>query len=256
MGKIALIFCFRRFASPAASRWARRAAFAPAAGARSPFWTVPAAPVAACPFPSIPATALCAPPAWRARPPMTGARAISPMTKTAAARSWRSNMPTGWIWCRALRAGWNAPGAPLLAESDLIVPVPLHRWRLWRRRYNQAAELARALARRSGKPCRSPGAGARSGLHPARARWFRPGPAAAMCWARFGFPNSGRVAGRNILLIDDVLTTGATAEAAARALKRAGAAKVHGPGAGPRCPGGGNAYITSMADCPEGRDSD
>src|SRR5581483_8858747 len=42
-------------------------------------------------------------------------------------------------------------GASLLAECDLIVPVPLHRFRLWRRRYNQAAELARALARRSEK---------------------------------------------------------------------------------------------------------
>ena len=43
-------------------------------------------------------------------------------------------------------------GRALLDETDLILPVPLHPYRLWRRRYNQAAEFARALARRSGKP--------------------------------------------------------------------------------------------------------
>ncbi|MEI9888383.1 MAG: hypothetical protein WDN08_18150 [Rhizomicrobium sp.] len=43
-------------------------------------------------------------------------------------------------------------GAALLDEADLIVPVPLHPYRLWTRRYNQAAELARALARHAGKP--------------------------------------------------------------------------------------------------------
>jgi ComF family protein len=116
-------------------------------------------------------------------------------------------------------------GAALLAECDLIVPVPLHRFRLWRRRYNQAAELARALARRSGKPDdplaleRSRPTQSQGAMVSARARRRN-------VLGAFRVPDSGKVRGRSILLVDDVLTTGATAEAASRALLRAGAAKV------------------------------
>jgi ComF family protein len=116
-------------------------------------------------------------------------------------------------------------GARLIQESDLIVPVPLHRFRLWRRRYNQAAELARALSRRTGKPV----------ALAALARKRRTESQGVMVSAKarrrnvlgaFAIPQADLVKGRNILLVDDVLTTGATAEACARALKRAGAAKV------------------------------
>jgi ComF family protein len=116
-------------------------------------------------------------------------------------------------------------GRPLLAESDLIVPVPLHRFRLWRRRYNQAAELARVLARRTSKPV------AVRALERSRPTESQGAMASAKARRRnvlraFRVPEPGLVAGRNILLVDDVLTTGATAEACARALKRAGAARV------------------------------
>jgi len=116
-------------------------------------------------------------------------------------------------------------GKELIAESELIVPVPLHRMRLWRRRYNQAAELARALGRRTGKAVET-GALIRS-----RATQSQGVMASARARRRnvlgaFQVRNPALVQGRNILVIDDVMTTGATAEACARALKRSGAAKV------------------------------
>jgi ComF family protein len=116
-------------------------------------------------------------------------------------------------------------GRGLIESSDLIVPVPLHRSRLWQRRYNQAAELARALSRRSGLArdtaalVRSRATSSQGAMPSAKARRRN-------VLGAFKVPEPARVAGRSILLVDDVLTTGATAEAASRALKRAGAAKV------------------------------
>jgi len=117
-------------------------------------------------------------------------------------------------------------GQSLIAESDMVVPVPLHRSRLWLRRYNQSAELARRLAH-DWKLHFDP-------LALVRSRATRSQGAMASAKARrrnvlgaFKVPDSGRVSGKRILLLDDVLTTGATAEACARALKRAGARKVH-----------------------------
>ncbi|MBB4265266.1 ComF family protein [Roseospira visakhapatnamensis] len=122
-------------------------------------------------------------------------------------------------------AAWMArAGAPLLASTDLIVPVPLHRWRLWRRRYNQAALLARALARRSGRPW-DPLALARRRATPSQGGLGRPGRVANVRGA-FRVPDPARVAGRRVLLVDDVLTTGATVEECARVLRRAGALTV------------------------------
>jgi len=116
-------------------------------------------------------------------------------------------------------------GAPLLDRADLIVPVPLHRSRLWLRRYNQSAELARRLARdwnRVYDPLalirgrRTPSQGV---MPSARARRKN-------VLSAFRVPDPERIRGRRILLVDDVLTTGATAQACARALKRAGAADI------------------------------
>lgn len=123
-----------------------------------------------------------------------------------------------------LFARWLSRAAgELLDEADAIAPVPTHRSRMFSRRYNQAAEIARPLARLAGRPylpdalvrrrdTASQGGKSASGR--------RRNVAAA-----FVVPPSrrGQVAGRKILLLDDVLTTGATAEGCARALLAAGA---------------------------------
>ena len=117
-------------------------------------------------------------------------------------------------------------GAGILAEADLIAPVPLHRWRLLKRRYNQAAVLAQALGRASGVPV-LPDALIRTRATPAQGHMsfterhmnvrnaFAVNPA-----------HVAGLAGKRIVLIDDVLTTGATVGECAKALRKAGTAEV------------------------------
>lgn len=124
-------------------------------------------------------------------------------------------------------AAWMARiGAELLAEADVIVPVPLHWSRLFARRYNQAALLALALGRLSGRPTRPDllvrrRATAKQGHLGRLARQRNVAGAFALHPRR-----EGDVAGRRILLVDDVVTTGATISGCARVLRRAGAAGV------------------------------
>ena len=112
------------------------------------------------------------------------------------------------------------------AEDTLLVPVPLHRWRLWARGFNQAALIADALARACGLPVE------RSALRRLRATRLlrglgRKGRVSAVTGA-FAVPREmrPRIEGRAILLVDDVYTTGATAAGCTRALLAAGASSV------------------------------
>ncbi len=126
-----------------------------------------------------------------------------------------------------LFAHWIArAAADILPEADAIAPAPLHPLRLLSRRYNQAAEMARLLARRSGvayfadpvvRVRHTPSQGGKSAE--GRRRNMAGAFAVPTRWRR-------RLEGKTILLIDDVLTTGATVEGCARALKAAGAARV------------------------------
>jgi len=119
-------------------------------------------------------------------------------------------------------------GSDLIAAADVIVPVPLHRRRLWNRRYNQSALLARALARTTGKPfdplslVRIRETPSQGEMPSAKARRRNVRSAFKVDEAR-----ATAIRNRNVLLIDDVLTTGATVDACARALKRAGAKTVN-----------------------------
>lgn len=124
-------------------------------------------------------------------------------------------------------ARWMArAGGELLAEAEVIVPVPLHRWRLLARRYNQAAVLALALGRHSGVAV-VPDALCRVRRTLSQGHMDRDQRRRNVAGA-FVVAEAGRraVAGRRVVLIDDVLTTGATTGECSRVLLKAGAAGV------------------------------
>jgi ComF family protein len=126
-----------------------------------------------------------------------------------------------WMARWMLRAGHD-----ILAPDSVIVPVPLHRWRMFKRRYNQSAELARHVAQL--RNC---------SFEPGVLQRIRPTRQQVGLGARerqrnvlgaFRVPPEMEihVRARPIVLIDDVYTTGATLQSCARALRRKGARKV------------------------------
>jgi ComF family protein len=122
---------------------------------------------------------------------------------------------------------WMArAGRELTADADALVPVPLHWRRLWARRFNQAAALAAAICGASGVPVLD------DALKRIRATPQQVGlkraERATNVQGAFGVPDERQaaVAGKKLILVDDVLTSGATADTCARALLRAGAARV------------------------------
>ncbi len=124
-------------------------------------------------------------------------------------------------------SGWLHQAAePLLDDVDMIVPVPLHRMRLLKRRYNQAGLLGHALSQKCGKPCmpdvllrirntESQGHLSRNKRQENINRAFLPNPAYSV-----------KLKGQKILLVDDVYTTGATLNECVKVLLEAGAQRV------------------------------
>jgi len=117
-------------------------------------------------------------------------------------------------------------GADILADAHALVPVPLHAVRLWRRRFNQSAALARCIATETGTPVQT-GWLVRQRATIPQVGLDRQTRASNVAGA-FAVPEMmrGEARGRRVVLIDDVLTTGATIDACAKALLRAGAAQV------------------------------
>lgn len=117
-------------------------------------------------------------------------------------------------------------GAELLEQTDILVPVPLHRWRLLRRRYNQAALMAQALGKAVGKPC-LPDILQRVRATPIQG-YMRPRERQKNVKNAFRlYPrHTEKIVGKNILLIDDVYTTGSTVSECVKTLLAGGAGHV------------------------------
>jgi ComF family protein len=128
---------------------------------------------------------------------------------------------------RQLFGQWLAEsGRDLLPGIDVIVPAPMTRLRLFLRRFNQSAVLAQELARQTGIPA-DPHLLVRARSTPRQVGLTRDQRRRNVAGAfRVAAGRLKELNGRNILLIDDVITTGATVNACARALKRAGAQRV------------------------------
>lgn len=126
-----------------------------------------------------------------------------------------------WLAAWMVRAGRE-----LIDDSDIVIPVPLHPRRYWTRRFNQSAELARAIARQSHLPFEPD---ALSRRKPTRQQvGLKAREREENVRGAFVVPETARirVQGKRVLLVDDVFTTGATVTAATRALIKAKAAQV------------------------------
>lgn len=177
------------------------------------------------PFPeSVPDGAICAP--CLANPPRHDGIAAGTLYNEASRKL-----------ILAFKHGHRIALAPVLARlisakvgelgSDwIVVPVPLHRWRLWRRGFNQSALLAREVAKTSGAILVLDGLERRKQT-PVLGGLGRKARARALAGAIGANPARKRqLEGAKVVLVDDVLTSGATSDACVSVLKRAGAAEV------------------------------
>ena len=170
--------------------------------------------------PLLSAAAIASPPVYdRARAAARYSDTMRELIQSFKYRDRHEGLPLFARWLK------NA-GAELLADADLILPVPLYPSRLWWRRFNQSAMLAVTVGRLCGVPVdcfvlkRVRRTASQVGL---TADQRRRNVAGAF---KVDQARAARVKGKKLVVVDDVITTGATAEACARVLKRSGAARV------------------------------
>jgi ComF family protein len=111
--------------------------------------------------------------------------------------------------------------------NGILVPVPLHRWRIWKRGYNQSALIAQALAERSGLAVELDLIRRVKATPPLKGMGRRERALAVRGAFAMKQGAQSSIAGRTLVLVDDVYTSGATANACARLLKRSGAGAVN-----------------------------
>ena len=170
--------------------------------------------------PNLSASAIANPPAYdRARAAARYSATMRDLIQSFKYRDRHEGLPLFGRWL--IKAGHE-----LLADADLIVPVPLYRSRLWSRRFNQSALLAQEAGRLSGVPVdcfvlkRVRAMASQVGL---TAKQRKRNVAGAF---KIDPAGKERIRGKRVIVVDDVVTTGATVEACAKTLKRAGAAHV------------------------------
>jgi ComF family protein len=168
--------------------------------------------------------AVCAP--CLAEPPAHGGIAAGTLYNDASRKLVLAFKHGRRIALAPMLARLTAARLPPLAGEWLVVPVPLHRWRLWRRGYNQSALLARELAGLTGHALLVDGLVRRKAT-PALGGLGKAARAKALSGAiAVNARRRARLQGARVVLVDDVLTSGATTDACVRALKRVGAAEV------------------------------
>ncbi len=142
--------------------------------------------------------------------------------KLVHALKYRDHQEAGIAMARMM----TGAGAKLISGADVLLPVPLHRWRLWQRRFNQAAFLAQRISKLSGKSW------SHNVLLRVRATKQQVGLKAderrKNVRRAFEVPLEKQhiIDGKSVLLIDDVRTTGATLSACSEVLRKAGAARI------------------------------
>lgn len=178
------------------------------------------------PFPADYGPGLLSPAAIADPPAYDRARAVARFDGTARDLVHRLKYADGVHLARPIGRMMARAGHELTTPETIVLPVPLHRGRLWRRRFNQAALLAREVAKISGAEMRA------DLLLRVKATRPQVGLTAAqraenLAGAfRLAAGGAATLRGRRVLIVDDVLTTGATVDRLARLVRRAGAASV------------------------------
>lgn len=176
------------------------------------------------PFPADFGPGLLSPAAIAKPPAFDRARAVARFDGPARELVHRLKYGDGLHVARPMGAMMARAGHELTGEGALLAPVPLHRGRLWSRRFNQAALLAREVARTTGAELRV------DALERVKATRPQVGLTAAQraenLSGAFRIADPAAIRGRRVVLVDDVMTTGATLDRLSRLVRRAGAASV------------------------------
>lgn len=176
------------------------------------------------PFPADFGPGLLSPAAIAKPPAFDRARAVARFDGTARELVHRLKYADAVHLAKPMGAMMARAGHELLGEGAVVIPTPLHRRRLWSRRFNQSALLAREVARISGSELRL------DAIERVKATRPQVGLTAAQraenLSGAFRVADRTAIAGRRVVIVDDVITTGATVERLAKLVRRAGAASV------------------------------